>query len=68
MPRGDRWYLAALVLVAVVAFLPWSRATQVGVLPLFAWLMAGLMVVAPLVALVQLLSERPSRPGGDGRR
>jgi hypothetical protein len=45
MPRGDRWYLAALVLVGVVAFLPWSRATQVGVLPLFAWLMAGLMVV-----------------------
>jgi hypothetical protein len=68
MPRGDRWYLAALVLVGVVAFLPWSRATQVGVLPLFAWLMAGLMVVAPLVALVRLLSERPSQTGGDGRR
>jgi hypothetical protein len=68
MSRGDRWYLAGLVLVAIVAFLPVSRATEVGPLPLFAWLMAGLMVAAPLVALVRLLSDRPSRAGGDGRR
>jgi hypothetical protein len=61
MPRGDRWYLASLVVVAVVAFLPWSRATQVGPLPLFAWVMAGLMVAAPLVALVRLAAERSNR-------
>jgi hypothetical protein len=57
MPRGDRWYLTALIAIAVVAFLPWSRVTHVGVLPLFAWLMAGLMVLAPIVALVRLLRE-----------
>jgi hypothetical protein len=68
MPRGDRWYLAALVLVAVIAFLPVSRATQVGPLPLFGWLMAGLMVVAPLVALVRLLSDRTSRVDGNPPR
>jgi hypothetical protein len=61
MPRGDRWYLASLVVVAVVAFLPVSRGTHVGPLPLFAWLMAGLMVAAPLVALARLLAERPGR-------
>jgi hypothetical protein len=68
MPRGDRWYLAGLVLVAVIAFLPASRATQVGPLPLFGWLMAGLMVAAPLVALVRLLTDRASRADGDARR
>jgi hypothetical protein len=67
MSRGDRWYLAALVLVAVVAFLPVSRGTQVGPLPLFGWMMAGLMVAAPLVALVRLLSDRRPRTP-EGRR
>jgi len=60
MPRGDRWYLGALVAVAVVAFLPWSRATVIGSLPVFAWLMAALMVLSPVVALLRLWwSRRP---------
>jgi hypothetical protein len=68
MPRGDRWYLATLVFIAIVAFLPASRGTQVGPLPLFGWLMAGLMVAAPLVALVRLLVDRPPRTGGSRPR
>lgn len=55
VPRGDRWYLALLVAIAVVAFLPWSRNTPVGSLPVFGWLMVVLMVLAPAVALVRLL-------------
>lgn len=66
MPRGDRWYLAVLVAIAVAAFLPWSRMTHVGVLPVFAWMMAGLMICAPVVALVRLLRE--PRDGGPLRR
>lgn len=65
MPAGDRWYLLAIVAVAVIAFLPWSRHTHVGPLPVFAWLMAGLMVFAPLVALLRLLwapGHRAPRP------
>lgn len=65
MPVGDRWYIGAVIAVAVVAFLPWSRQTHVGPLPVFAWLMAGLMVFAPLVALVRILRE-PGR--GELRR
>lgn len=72
MPRGDRWYLAALVAIAVVAFLPWSRGTPLGVLPVFGWIMAALMVLAPVIALVRLgLDARADRarahrqaPGG----
>jgi hypothetical protein len=67
MPRGDRYYLLALIATAFVAFLPWSRATHVGVLPVFAWIMAGLMVVAPLVALLRLLGDRGRRRAGRGR-
>ena len=63
MPRGDRYYLLTLIAIAVVAFLPWSRATQVGVLPLFAWIMAGLMVFAPLVALLRLVLGADRRTG-----
>lgn len=73
MPRGDRWYLAALIAIAIVAFLPWSRATAVGVLPVFGWMMAALMVLAPLIALGRLLWEaraeqaRVDPPAGRGR-
>lgn len=56
LPAGDRWYLLALVAIATFAFLPWSRATEVGGLPVFGWLMAALMVLAPAVALVRLLA------------
>jgi hypothetical protein len=66
MPAGDRLYLAAIITVAVIAFLPWSRHTQAGPLPVFAWLMAGLMVFAPLVALVRILRE-PGRREPRGR-
>ena len=74
MSRGDRWYLVALVAIAVVAFLPWSRATPLGVLPVFGWMMAGLMVLAPVIALVRLLraarldTRGPEAPAGGGRR
>ncbi len=56
MPRGDRWYLLAILLFAVV--LPWSHRIQVAGMALFGWLMAALMVVAPVVALLRL-RERP---------
>jgi hypothetical protein len=58
MPRGDRWYLATLALISVIAFLPWSRATEVGGLPLFTWFMTALMVLSPAIALVRLVTSR----------
>ncbi len=58
MPRGDRWYILAILLFVVVSFLPWSHSIQVAGMALFGWLMAALMVVAPVVALLRL-RERP---------
>ncbi len=58
MPRGDRWYILVILVFAVVSFLPWSHSIQVAGMALFGWLMAALMVVAPVVALLRL-RERP---------
>ena len=58
MPRGDRWYILAILVFALVSFLPWSHSIEVAGMALFGWLMAALMVVAPVVALLRL-RERP---------
>ena len=60
MPRGDRWYILAILVFAVVSFLPWSHSIEVAGMALFGWLMAALMVVAPVVALLRLRDR--SRP------
>ena len=54
MPRGDRWYILAILGFAVLSFLPWSHAIEVAGMALFGWLMAALMVVAPVVALLRI--------------
>lgn len=64
LPRGDCWYLAFLIGVAAAAFLPWSRQTMAGSLPVFAWLMVALMVLAPTVALVRLIAAGRRRLDG----
>ena len=61
LPSGDRWYLGVLVAMAALAFTPWSRATELGGLPLFAWFMIALMVLAPAIALVRLIGRRGPR-------
>ena len=72
MRRGDRWYLLTLILVAIIAFLPWSRATRAGGLPIFAWLMVALMILAPSIALVRILTgangSRHDAQSREGRR
>jgi CDP-diglyceride synthetase len=61
LPAGDRWFLGLLVAIAAVAFTPWSRATEFGGLPLFAWFMTALMVLAPAIALLRLFGQRGPR-------
>ncbi len=57
LPRGDRWYLLAVLVFAFVTFLPWSRHIQVAGMALFGWLMAALMVFSPAIALLRLWRE-----------
>ena len=58
MAKSDGWYLFALVLFAVVAFLPWWRETYLAGMSVFGWLMAILMVFSPAIALVLFRWER----------
>src|SRR5262245_30093548 len=57
LPRGDRWYLIALLIFVFVSFLPWSRDVHIAGMALFGWLMAALMVFSPTIALVRLWRE-----------
>lgn len=67
MPRGDRWYLTIVIVFAFISFLPWSRPIHVAGMALFGWLMAGLMLLSPAIALLLLWFEKrnKSRPGSD---
>jgi hypothetical protein len=58
MPRRDRWYLLAILLFAAIAFLPWAKHIHVAGMALFGWLMAGLMIFSPGLALVHLWREQ----------
>ena len=58
METADRWYLIAITLFAIVAFMPWARSVEVGGMSLFGWLMAALMVFSPAIALAQLIIRK----------
>jgi len=55
---GDIAYVVSVLAIAVVAFLPWARDVSWAGVALLGWLMAGLMVAAPIIALVRIASER----------
>ncbi len=63
MPRGDFAFIVVLLVVAVVSFLPWSREAEWAGMAMLGWMMAGLMVLAPIIALIRLAG---SRGQGDG--
>ncbi len=65
MSRGDVLYIALVLGFAVVSFLPWSRGIEIGGMALLGWLMAGLMVFAPVVALVRIAADRSARAASD---
>ena len=68
MSRGDLAFLVLILAWAVVALLPWARETELGGVALLGWLMAGLMVLSPAVALGRILlaRRRRRRDGGAG--
>lgn len=67
MPLGDLLFLAFILAWAVVALLPWAREDELMGVALLGWLMAGLMVLSPVIALGRILLERRRRRrrGGD---
>lgn len=63
MPRGDRVFLVALLLLAFAGLLPWARTARWGDMVALGWLMAALMVLSPLVALARLWATGAARAG-----
>jgi hypothetical protein len=58
--KGDLAYLLAVLAFALIAFLPFSREHELAGVALLGWLMAVLMIIAPALALVRILTERRS--------
>jgi antibiotic biosynthesis monooxygenase (ABM) superfamily enzyme len=59
-PSLSRWevgLLGAIVVYAVLAYLPWTHDVTIANVSLFAWLLFALMVLAPLSGL--LVALRP---------
>ena len=66
LSRGDRIYIIALVVFAVVCFLPWSRQIELGGMALLGWLLSALMIFSPTIALLRLFrSRRSERKSGN---
>ena len=65
MDSGDRWYLLAITIFSVLAFMPWARTVEVGGMALFGWLMAILMIFSPAIALAQLFIRRKRGENSD---
>ena len=66
MARGDLAFVVILLILAVVSFLPWSRSAEWGGMAMLGWMMAGLMVVAPLIALVRLRRAAKAHHDAEG--
>ena len=52
MAKGEVALLAGLICYAIIAFLPMWRTMELGGMAVFGWMMALLMVVAPILALL----------------
>lgn len=58
--RGDLCFMFLLLMLSVVAFLPWTRNTEWAGMSMLGWMMALLMVFSPTIALAKILAERGS--------
>ena len=58
MKRGDFWYLIAIIVFALISFLPWSRRIIISGMALFGWMMAALMIISPTLVLVRVILEK----------
>ena len=57
MPADEVKALAVLVVFAAASFLPMWRTIDVFGMALFGWLMAGLMLLSPALALLVFLRK-----------
>ena len=67
MPRGDLLYILALLLAATLVFTAGWNGAPIGGMALLGWLLAGLMVLSPTLALARLLRGAGGAGEADGR-
>jgi hypothetical protein len=60
MAKGEKIALVTLIAFAVASFLLVGRTTEIAGMALFGWLMAGLMVLSPILTL-WVYRRRPPR-------
>ena len=59
MARGEKLALGVLIGFATASFLPIARSVEVAGMALFGWLMAALMLLAPVLTLWAFRRGRP---------
>jgi len=59
MAKGEKFALCVLILFAAASFLPIARSVEVAGMLLFGWLMAALMLFAPILTLWVFWRGRP---------
>jgi hypothetical protein len=62
MGKGEARMLVFLIVMAVISFLPMWRTMEVGGMAVFGWLLAALMITAPLLALFVFLRAERTKP------
>jgi len=59
MAKGEKIALGVLIGFAAASFLPIARRVEVAGMALFGWLMAALMLLAPVLTLWAFRRGRP---------
>lgn len=62
IPRKDLALLGGIVVYVIVTFLPWTYSISIAGVGLIAWLMLGLMLLAPLAGLILTLLDKDDEP------
>ncbi len=69
MSKTDALVLLVILIITVLLFVPWSRATRVGNIVVFGWGMGLLMFVGPLLGLAALAAgDQGDSPSGCSAR
>jgi hypothetical protein len=63
MRKGEALMLVFLIVMAVISFLPMWRTIEIGGMAVFGWLLAALMITAPLLALLMFRRAEKAKAG-----
>lgn len=68
LPRRDCVLLIGLIVYSAIFFLPWSYDIMIFNVTLLAWGAYGLHLIAPVVAILFILSERNANVSVDHKQ